>query len=212
LVSFSAPAKAFPSDTVVTISTLSVTDSRIGCGLQGSLCGGDPSLIFEIATNPSLQPTLPLYFTVNYNNGQPNVPNPLQAVLLRFDPTGCKCVPELGPGSPSNSSLTAEINALGIFQVGLIQAATTMDGIRVYPNPYYTARDSWLTIDQIPAGSRVRIFTLRGELVFDSSADSNGVFTWQGVNRSGRAVASGVYLAVIEGNSIKTIQKVAVIR
>jgi hypothetical protein len=217
-VSFNAPGAAFPSDTVVTISTVNIpTDPRLTqCpGSGGTLCGGDPKLAFAITASPQLQPTAPLYFTVAYNSGEPNVPgmtDPTQAVLLRFDPASCKCVPERNPGASTSNSITAEINSTGIFQVGTAQASTTPVGMRIYPNPYYTARDGWMTIDGIPAASRVRIFTLRGELVLDGSADGHGIFTWQGANRGGRAVASGVYLVVVEGNGLKAIEKLAVIR
>jgi hypothetical protein len=221
---FNAPAAAFPSDTVITIATFSVlNDPRLaacpGAGGSGAtLCGGDNNLAFEITANPPLQPTLPLYFTVAYNSGEPNipgdstVPDPLNAVLMRFDLTSCKCVPVLDPNTPNRNMITGELNHLSIYQVATTQAASSPEDMRIYPNPYYTSRDGWLTIDQIPAGSRIRLFTLRGEMVLDSNADSHGIFTWQGANRGGRAVASGVYLVVVEGNGIKTIRKLAVIR
>ena len=212
-VSFSAPGGSFPSDTVVTISTF---DASLSQCPGHTLCGGDPNLTFEITANPPLQPTLPLYFTVTYNDGEPpnvaGMTDPKQAVMLRFDPTTCQCVPVRNPASPDSKTITGELNHLSIFQVGTVQPSTSPEGMRIYPNPYYTARDGWLTIDGLPAASRVRIFTLRGELVLNSSADSHGIFTWQGANRGGRAVASGVYLVVVEGNGIKAIRKLAVIR
>ena len=36
---------------------------------------------------------------------------------------------------------------------------------RIFPNPFRPSTDSYVTIDRVPANSRVRIFTLRGELV-----------------------------------------------
>ncbi|MCX5794155.1 MAG: hypothetical protein NTY77_01495 [Elusimicrobia bacterium] len=225
VVSFSAPGGAFPSDTVVTISTFSPTTKypklqgicspMIG-EVTSNLCGGDNRLAFEITTDPPLQPKLPLYFTVTYNDTEPeNTADHIaidkkQAVLLRFDPASCKCVPL--PSFVSASTITATLNHLSIFQVGTWPAATTPEFMRIYPNPYYTSREAWLTIDGLPAASRVRIFTLRGEMVLDSSADGNGIFTWKGANRGGRAVASGVYLVVAEGNGIKAVRKLAVIR
>jgi hypothetical protein len=211
----------------VTISTFSVlNDPRLAqCpgtgGPGGTLCGGDNNLAFEITASPPLQPSQPLFFTVDYNSGsgepyvgyppQP-IADPTQAVLMRFDLASCKCVPVKSPLSPNSQGITGELNHLSIFQVATALPSDTPEDMRIYPNPYYTARDGWMTIDQLPAGSRVRIFTLRGELVMDSSADSHGIFTWQGTNRGGRSVASGVYLVVVEGNGIKAIRKLAVIR
>jgi hypothetical protein len=224
VVWFNAPPESFPSATLITIATFSVlNDPRLaacpGAGGPGAtLCGGDNNLAFEITANPPLQPTLPLYFTVAYNSGEPNIPgdsttpDPLNAVLMRFDLTSCKCVPVLNPNTPNSNTITGELNHLSIYQVATAQAPSTPEDMRIYPNPYYTSRDGWLTIDQVPAGSRIRLFTLRGEMVLDSSADSHGIFTWQGANRGGRAVASGVYLVVVEGNGIKAIRKLAMIR
>ncbi|MDD5629927.1 MAG: T9SS type A sorting domain-containing protein, partial [Elusimicrobia bacterium] len=223
-VSFSAPGGAFPSDAVLTISTVSVkNDQRYSGTCQGSFgsgianpCGGDNNMVFELTADPALQPTRAVYFSVKFNSGEPAPEgismDPKRAVLLRFDPTSCKCVPLRNAGSPTSEGLTAELNHLSIFQVGSWPASMTPESMRIYPNPYYTARESWLTIDQVPANSRVRFFTLRGEMVLDSVADSNGTFYWQGANRGGRAVASGVYLVVVEGNGKKATRKLAVIR
>ena len=83
---------------------------------------------------------------------------------------------------------------------------------RVFPNPYYASRDGFVTIDNVPAGARVRIFTLRGEQVLDVKANSAGLLTWSGTNGSGRTVASGVYLVMVEFGGSKKILKLAVIR
>ena len=64
----------------------------------------------------------------------------------------------------------------------------------------------------MPAASRVRIFTMRGELVNDLTANGSGLAAWNGRNLYGRNAASGVYLAVIEGNGSKNILKVVVLR
>ena len=68
---------------------------------------------------------------------------------------------------------------------------------------------------QVPASARVRIFTMRGELVFDQTANSSGILTWGGTNRYGRSVASGVYLVTVEAgsnSSDKKILKLVVLR
>ncbi|MBI5239719.1 MAG: hypothetical protein HY926_04545 [Elusimicrobia bacterium] len=219
-ISFSAPPEAFPSDTRITIATFSVaTDPRIShCpGANARLCGGDNNLAFEITADPATQPRLPLFFTVNYRpgSGEPAVAgmaDPKQAVMLRFDTISCRCVPVRSPTAPTSQSITAQLNHLSIFQVGTVLPSSTPEQMRIYPNPYYAARDGWLTIDGLPAFSRVRLFTLRGEMVLDSSADMHGIFTWQGTNRGGRLVASGVYLVVVEGNGIKTIRKLVLLK
>ena len=50
-----------------------------------------------------------------------------------------------------------------------------------------------------PAGVRLRIYTVRGELVKDLSTNVSGMASWDGTNRSGRGVASGGYFVLIQG-------------
>jgi hypothetical protein len=81
---------------------------------------------------------------------------------------------------------------------------------------------------------RVRIFTLAGEVVADATVNCNnatstnpnlrvtaaiindgnalGTVSWNLANNSGRAVASGVYLIMLEGPGGRAVRKVAVIR
>jgi hypothetical protein len=54
--------------------------------------------------------------------------------------------------------------------------------------------------------------TLRGATVLDATADGTGTVTWSGSNGSGRPVASGLYLVVVQAGSTQTIVKLAVIR
>ena len=131
---------------------------------------------------------------------------------MRFDLGSCKCVPLRSPTAPTSQSITAQLNHLSIFQVATVHASGSPADMRIYPNPYYTSRDGWLTIDRVPAHARVRLFTMRGEMVADSTADGHGIFTWQGANRGGRYVASGIYLVVVEGNGIKAVRKVVLLR
>ena len=53
-----------------------------------------------------------------------------------------------------------------------------------------------MTFRHLPSGARVRIYTIRGELLFDASDDGTGNAAWNGKNAAGRQVASGVYVAL----------------
>ena len=112
----------------------------------------------------------------------------------------------------TNNLMTARINHFSLFQVGQVPLSVSAETARVFPNPYYAGRDGYVTVDNVPPLSRVRIFTLRGEQVLDVKANSTGMLTWSGTNGSGRAVASGVYLVMIESSGSKKILKLAVIR
>ena len=112
----------------------------------------------------------------------------------------------------ANGQMTARINHFSLFQVGTVAASASAETARIFPNPYYAGRDGFVTIDSVPAGARVRIFTMRGEQVLDVKANTTGLLTWSGTNGSGRSVASGVYIVTVEAGGSKKILKLAVIR
>jgi len=200
-----APANAFPSDVLVNIAP--------AVGVSSNPCStGTKDLSFLIVPTPALQPTGSLYFTFDYTAADLGRIEVNRALLLRYDPGSGACVPLETIIDTASRQMTARINHFSLFQVGTVPLATTADSARIFPNPYYTGRDGYLTIDNVPPLARVRILTLRGEQVLDVRANNNGLLTWSGTNGSGRAVASGVYLVMVEAGSSKKILKLAVIR
>ncbi|MFA6002724.1 MAG: kelch repeat-containing protein [Elusimicrobiota bacterium] len=204
-VTLRAPAGAFPSATTVLISTYDAA---------GGLCpNGEAAMAFSITTDPKLQPTLPLYFTVAYDPAAELVGATADRItMMRYDPISGRCVPMSTTVDLAGHTVTAQLNHLSVFQVGQWLPAATTDDVRIYPNPYNSSREPFVTIDQLPAGARVRIFTLRGELVLDQEANASGLLVWRGRNRSGRTVSSGVYLVATESGSAKKIYKLAILR
>ncbi len=106
-------------------------------------------------------------------------------------------------------------------------------GVAVYPNPYHAeaawdagrlVRDHYLWFAGLPARARIRIFTLSGDLVYETDFDgasyqganarglydpkkdidtpaptlSGASFAWNLITRSGQAAASGLYLWSVE--------------
>ncbi|MDP3542197.1 MAG: kelch repeat-containing protein [Elusimicrobiota bacterium] len=201
-ISLRAAAQTFPSDVIVRISPAT-----------GTLCSsGTNNLAFEIVAIPELQPSGSLYFSFDFLPGDLGGIPASRALLLRYDPGSGTCVPLETAVDTTNGRMTARINHFSLFQVGQVPLSTTAETARVFPNPYYTGRDGYVTIDNVPPGARVRIFTLRGEQVLDVKANSTGLLTWSGTNGSGRAVATGVYLVMVESGGSKKILKLAVIR
>ncbi len=203
-----APARAFPSDVTVTVSSFVPTSYQP----TGMLCPTATNIAFSISDAPALQPIGSLYLTFSYTPAELGAISANRALLLRYDPASNTCVPLETTVDTVNSQMTARINHFSLFQVGSVPLATTVETARLFPNPYYTSRDSFLTIDNVPPSARVRIFTLRGEEVLDVKANSTGLLTWSGTNGFGRAVASGVYLVMVESGGTKKILKLAVIR
>jgi hypothetical protein len=93
-----------------------------------------------------------------------------------------------------------------------------MSSVQVFPQPWEIGNAaspfgaSVLTFSSLPAGARVRIFTLTGELVWDGTASPAGVLTWDGSNRFGRKAASGTYFTAMESAGRKKVRRLVIIR
>ena len=202
-ISLRAPAHAFPSDVLVTISSFTPNPT---------LCPGATNIAFSITDNPALQPIGSIYLSFDFSTPELGTIPASRAVLLRYDPGSGTCVPLETTVDTTNNWMTARINHFSLFQVGQVTLATSPESARIFPNPYYAARDGYVTIDNVPPGARVRILTLRGEPVLDTKANGNGILTWSGTNGGGRSVASGVYMVFVESGGANKLLKLAVIR
>lgn len=197
-----SPGGAFPSDTTMTISSH---------GAFG-LCPGGANLAFSITPTPYLQPVNSLYFSFSFAPADLAGVPPSRAVLMRYEPVSSTCVPLETVYDPVSGYLTARLNHFSLFQVAALPVLTEVGQARAFPNPFYAARDGFVTFDRLPPNSRVRIFTMRGEQVLDQTANASGLLTWSATNGAGRSVASGVYLVHVESGGSRKILKVSVIR
>ena len=81
--------------------------------------------------------------------------------------------------------------------------AGDFSGVRVYPNPWRADRHSGnelVTIDGLPIGSTVKIFTVSGHWVKDLTVTVDKA-PWDLKNNAGDKVASGIYLYLIKDSS-----------
>ena len=118
-----------------------------------------------------------------------------------------------GGGTPAGKSLRSSRYATQTYSPAALQRqqGSTLDEIRVVPNPYYISadanqntgvrlpgRDNQLAFYNIPGFCEIRIYTEVGELV-DTIVHANGSGDdfWDHTTSSGQVVASGLYIAVI---------------
>jgi len=207
-VSMAIPAGAFPTATAIAISS-STTNS---CSY---LVGGNP-LEVSIYSQNGAQPQVPVSLTLYYDSAESNAAidaNRNRMVIARYNPVSGQCLPletliDTGP-----RSITATLNHFSVFQLIVRTASANLSNVLVYPNPYYTNRgNGFVTIANIPASAKVRIYTLSGEKVWEGTAGSTGILIWKGLNKSGELIASGIYLAVIDSSAGKKVVKLAVER
>jgi len=136
--------------------------------------------------------------------------------------TGDEQIPSLESGINENKTLAVPNPGPG-----------ERSGVTVYPNPYKAeaawdagrlVRDHYLWFVNLPVRSRIKIYTLSGDLVYDTDFDgttyngsnarglydpaqdidtpapvlSGASFAWNLITRSGQAAASGLYIWTVE--------------
>ncbi len=200
-VDLRSPIGAFSSDVTMTISSFNVV---------GTLCPNGVNVALSLTNVPNLQPLKPVFLTFSYTPAEAPGISANRLTLFRYEPISGTCVPLETVATAD--TVRAKINHFSLFQLGQTTLATSASTARIFPNPYRTAVDSYVTIDNVPPSARVRIFTLRGELVLDQTVGATGVLTWSGNNGAGRVVASGLYLVMIDHGSSKKILKLSLLR
>jgi hypothetical protein len=99
------------------------------------------------------------------------------------------------------------------FAVAARSSASDPGGLRIFPNPWRAAlhRGIAVTIDGLPAGSEVRLFTVSGRWV-RTIGESGGKGSWDLTDASGRSVASGLYVYLITGGGLQEHGTLAVVQ
>lgn len=87
------------------------------------------------------------------------------------------------------------------------------DNVYAYPNPVVSGYDGMITIVGLTRDADVKILSTSGQLVAQGRSNG-GTFTWNGRDRSGKRVASGVYMVATATSDGKkgTVCKIAVIK
>jgi len=104
--------------------------------------------------------------------------------------------------------------------VSIQEPKLTEDTYHNFPNPFnpdieVTHIEYYL---ETPATVTIRVFNLEGKpvrTVMENVSKSGGLHyedTWDGLNDKGKKVTSGVYICVLEVNSVKFMKKIAVLR
>ena len=95
-------------------------------------------------------------------------------------------------------------------------AVSDLTQVRVYPNPVRpnVADKGTVTFDRLPVGTRIQLFTARGELLETlevTDQDHNRKEWWLTSNNTAD-VSTGIYIYVLEFDTEKKIGKIAVIK
>lgn len=106
-------------------------------------------------------------------------------------------------------------NGLCSYQGFATEPSTEMtkDNVYAYPNPVYPDYTELITVTGLTYNADVKIVASDGALITEGRSNG-GLFTWDGCDRKGRRVASGVYMVVTATAEGKkgTVCKIAIIR
>ena len=95
-------------------------------------------------------------------------------------------------------------------------AVSDLTQVRVYPNPVRpnVADKGVITFDRIPIGTRIQLFTAKGELLetLDVTEQDHNEKKWWLTSNNTADVSTGIYIYVLEFETEKKIGKIAVIK
>jgi hypothetical protein len=215
-VTLTVPPQTFPAPTDLAIA-LSTADMETCTPYP--ICA-NPVRTVEVAmySANNAPPQQPVTFTINYDSQHncqslPNTATADNLVLARYNATTGQCLPLETSIDLGNTRITATLNYFGVFALVYKTAAADLSRVVVYPNPFYTNRgNGFVTINNLPASTKVHIYTLSGNKIWEGASTTTGMIIWKAVNKSGQLVASGIYLAVIDSPVGKKVVKIAVER
>jgi hypothetical protein len=108
--------------------------------------------------------------------------------------------------------ITLTLRHFSLYAV-LAPAATDLASLKIYPNPFTPSLGhDEVHFANLPPGAALRIFSMAGEKVWEQVDDGQGAIDWDGLNQSGKPVASGIYLAIIDGAGATAKRKIAIER
>ena len=119
-----------------------------------------------------------------------------------------------------NQVVSAQTSHFSLYQLmvgsgtvkGIVSAAAgTVADVQIACNPI-RPNCAPMRFQNLPAGARLRVYTLSGVLIKDFSTDANGLASWDGTNQNGASVATGIYMIYAQGAGTSKTFKVAVQR
>ncbi|MFN3395059.1 MAG: two-component regulator propeller domain-containing protein, partial [Candidatus Thermochlorobacter sp.] len=85
---------------------------------------------------------------------------------------------------------------LSVLTTDAVEPQASFTTLKVYPNPFRVPATARLIINGLTRNASVRIVTLSGALVRELPPSGGSLVEWDGKDKNGNHVASGIYLAV----------------
>ncbi|MBI4677010.1 MAG: hypothetical protein HY748_05450 [Elusimicrobia bacterium] len=207
-VSVVVPPEAVGEIVVMTmVERISFSTAPASPGLVGTGLG------FDISLSRDIQPLKEATVTIGYGDSLPAWVNPSRLVLARYVEGAGIYVPLVTTVDTAAKTLMAKLNHFSTFQVMQRSPSDTVSTVKVFPNPFRPKLGhAAVTFSDLPALTRVRLYTVAGEKVQDLATNAAGMAAWDGKNLSGANAASGVYYGFAESGTQRKTFKVVVER
>jgi len=151
------------------------------------------------------KPEREIELRIPYNNSDITGMNEESLVISRYDEEKQVWVPLKSKADSNNKQITAYLDHLSVFAImGTATAVKAFDDVKYYPNPIQPSKGlnySRMHFSNIPAGTRIKIYTMLGKAVRELEADASGMAVWDGKNNTGEKAASGVYIVYMEDSA-----------
>ncbi len=100
-----------------------------------------------------------------------------------------------------------------IIEQAKIPFAEDLSQAKTYPNPYKGNYFSGITFDSLTEGSKIKIYTLSGQLIKEIEVSDEGMVFWDVKNEQGKKIASGIYIyLIVDEKGNKKTGKIAIIK
>ncbi|MCB4791535.1 MAG: multicopper oxidase domain-containing protein [Elusimicrobia bacterium] len=167
-------------------------------------------VVVNINNKQNLQPVKPITVTMTYKPANVTGMNTKKLSLAAYNPATATFVPIPSKVNTTTGKVTGKIKHFSIYAIVELVPEVDLGKVKVYPNPF-DPNITDVTIGNLTSAADIRIYTITGELVRRLDYNSaDGLVTWDGTNDSGSKVASGIYLALINGSEGKKVVKIAV--
>lgn len=167
----------------------------------------------DVLGNPQ-KPLRPVGITVTYGNVNLGAYNPPNLALARYDLARTAWVPLATSRDPSHFKLTSFTDHFSLFAVLGVASAGDLSTVTVGPVPLRPMLNpaERMIFRNLPVGTRLRVYNYAGQSLMETTADGAGLAVWDGRNKAGSWVASGIYLVLLENGGAKRILHVAIER
>ncbi|MCL1971460.1 MAG: T9SS type A sorting domain-containing protein [Endomicrobia bacterium] len=173
--------------------------------------------IAAIIAAPEKKPEREMELRLPYNNSDIAGMNEDTLVISKYDEEKNMWVPLKSKADNVNKQIIANIDKLSLYAImGTTNTVKAFEDVKYYPNPIQPSKGmnyAKMNFSNIPSGTRIKIYTMLGQIVRELEADASGMAVWDGKNNAGAKAASGVYIAYMEdGNGNKKRIKIVVER